>query len=130
MLVNRRVVELGYIASGVDARNVGLHIFIHYHSLACLNRCMLENTCVQGNAQADANHIGLYLAALLRLYITRNAIFRDNRLNFIAMDDLNAKFLSDVVNHFTAVGIQTVTEPVGAAHYPGCIELTYREAIA
>ena len=89
-----------------------------------------ENAGVQGNTEANADHIGLYFAAFLRFDITWNAIFRDDRLNFITVDNLNAKFLGDVVDHFTSLEVKAIAKPVRAAHEPGRVEFANRETIA
>ena len=89
-----------------------------------------ENAGVQGNTEANADHIGLYFATFLRFDITWNAIFRDDRLNFITVDNLNAKFLSDVVDHFTSLEVKAIAKPVRATHEPGRVEFASCETIA
>src|SRR5256885_4562505 len=74
MSPNGRIEKLCHIASGVDARNVGLQILINYDAAMHLNRCPLQKLRVQRDPQTNPKHIDLYLTAFLRLHIARYTI--------------------------------------------------------
>src|SRR6266516_2960126 len=48
-------------------------------------------------------------------------------LHYIAVDNVNAKFLGDVVDHFTTLEVKAIAKPVRAAHEPGRVEFASRE---
>ena len=62
MRANAHIIKLGHIARGIDARNIGLQVFIGQHSTAYFHRRTGEDTGIERNAEANADQIGLDLA--------------------------------------------------------------------
>ena len=85
---------------------------------------------IQGDAQADADHIRLNLTSLFCFNITGNAILRHNRLDFISVNNIYVELARDVIHHFAAIWIERTAQPERAAHHPRRMQLAHRETIA
>src|SRR5437868_5065700 len=85
MFVHRQVKEFSYVPGRIHAWDIRFQIFIDDKTFPDFDGRCCQKLCVQGNAQTDPDHIGLYLTTLLRLYITRHAIIRNDAFNLISV---------------------------------------------
>ncbi len=130
MQTNGWIKEFSHITSRVHARNVGLQVFVDDYAAPGLDWRMLEELCVQRDAQTNTDEICLYVSPFFCDYIAGNPVLGNHAVDFIAVNDLNTKFLRDIIDNLTAIGVKATAQPERASHYPGRVELAYGEPIA
>src|SRR5579859_1547588 len=130
IFAHMHIVKFGHVASREDTGNVGFKIFVDHHATAYLDRRLRQYVRIQRDTQADANHICLNFTSLSGFNVSGYPILRYNRFDFITVNNFHVKFARDIVHHLAAFWIKRATQPEGAAHHPGSVQLAHSETIA
>src|SRR5260370_22456440 len=78
MQTNGWIKEFSHITSRVHARNVGLQVFVDDYTAPGLHWRMLEELCVQRDAQTNTDEIFLYVSPFCCSYVSQNPVLTNH----------------------------------------------------